>query len=84
MERSYLLPDGSVGTNDVAVPGGPAHHPGITPGGVIYGDRDNSTVSGPRGEQAVRRRSLGSLPAARSDQPAGLTVADRVCPGAGV
>jgi hypothetical protein len=49
MERSYLLPDGSVGTNDVAVPGRSAHHPGVTLGGVIYGDRDNSTVSAPRG-----------------------------------
>ena len=49
MERSYLLPDGSVGTNDVAVPGRSAHHPGVTLGGVIYGDRDNSTVPAPRG-----------------------------------
>src|SRR6266536_1468612 len=53
-ERSYLLPDGSVGTNDVAAPGRSAHHPGITPAGVICGDRDNSSmgrgarVAGPR------------------------------------
>src|SRR6266566_9837575 len=43
-ERSYLLPDGSVGTSDVAAPGRSAHHPGITPGRVIRGDRDNSSV----------------------------------------
>jgi hypothetical protein len=36
-ERSYLLPDGSVGTIDVAVLGRSAHHPGITPGRVICG-----------------------------------------------
>jgi hypothetical protein len=27
---------------DVAAPGRSAHHPGITPGGVIFGDRHNS------------------------------------------
>jgi hypothetical protein len=36
-ERSYLLPDGSVGTIDVAALGRSAHHPGITPGRVIRG-----------------------------------------------
>ena len=41
-ERSYLLPDGSVGTSDVAASGRCAHHPGITPGGVICGGRANS------------------------------------------
>jgi len=30
---------------DVAAPGRPAHHPGITPGGVICGDRENSPMS---------------------------------------
>ena len=43
-ERSYRLPDGSAGTNDVAAPGRSAHHPGITPEGVICTDRDNSPV----------------------------------------
>src|SRR5213592_1318665 len=43
-ERLYLLPDGSVGTIDVAAPGRCAHHPGITPGRVICGDRDNSPM----------------------------------------
>src|SRR6266581_103983 len=31
-------------TIDVAAPGRSAHHPGITPGGVICGDRDDSPV----------------------------------------
>jgi hypothetical protein len=43
-ERLYLLPDGSVGTSDVAAPGRSAHHPGITPGRVIRGERDNSSI----------------------------------------
>src|SRR6266516_4317415 len=43
-ERSNRLPDGSVGTSDVAAPGRCAHHPGITPGRVICGDRDNSPM----------------------------------------
>src|SRR6266516_3839435 len=43
-ERSNRLPDGSVGTSDVAAPGHCAHHPGITLARVICGDRDNSPV----------------------------------------
>ena len=43
-ERSYLLPDGSFGPNDVAAPGRsdapPRHHPR----GVICGDRNNSPM----------------------------------------
>ena len=45
-ERSCLLPDRSAGTtNEVAVPGRAAHHPGITPGGVICGDRDDGSTA---------------------------------------
>src|SRR6266576_4213281 len=52
-ERLYLLPDGSVGTIDVAAPGRSAHHPGITPGRVICGGDNNPMgravrVAGPR------------------------------------
>ena len=32
------------GSSNVAAPGRCAHHPGITPGGVICGDRDNSPM----------------------------------------
>jgi hypothetical protein len=44
LERACLLPGGSAGTHDVAAPGRPAHHPGITPGGVICGDRDDGSM----------------------------------------
>jgi len=43
-----LCAPGSVGTSDVAAPGRCAHHPGITPGRVIRGDRDGSPMRGRR------------------------------------
>src|SRR6266567_4906159 len=45
-ERCYLLPDGSAGTSDVAAPGRSAHHPGITPGGVIRAFPATAAASG--------------------------------------
>jgi hypothetical protein len=39
---------------DVAAPGRSAHHPGITPRGVICGDRDNSPAG--RGVRVVGPR----------------------------
>jgi hypothetical protein len=43
-ERLYLLPDGSVSTSHGAAPRRSAHHPGITPGRVICGERDDSPI----------------------------------------
>jgi hypothetical protein len=53
---------------DVAAPRRSAHHPGITPGGVICGDRDNSSIgrdlraAGPRLPASTLIRTVDAAP----------------------
>jgi len=53
---------------DAAAPGRSAHHPGITPGGVICGGRDHSPVgrsvgvAGPRAAASTLIRTADAAP----------------------